>query len=205
MNELWMRQDDETSAAWAAFQVFRDMSPGDRSLNAAYRASKGRQKGRASGTWHKWYGHGWKARATAYDRYQDEQRRQQLEERRLRALAEQADLGELLRKKAAVAARALVSVTQRIEHEGKEVRILAVKLKPNEIARLAQVGADLERSALGVPERAVMAIQGAVQVHRTEIDYDQMTDAQLEAIIVAAQALREARTSDDAEQWIMQD
>jgi hypothetical protein len=53
--------------------------------------------------------------------------------------------GWTLRERAAAAARMLVPVTQTIgERDGREVILLATNMKPSEIARLAQVGVELE-------------------------------------------------------------
>jgi hypothetical protein len=150
--ETWERQDNETDAAWSAFQVYRDLLPADRSYDAAYREKYNKPPTAHAPLYlRRWaHAHNWRERAAEYDRHQDEVIREALVTRRLQARQETADLGELLRKKAANAARMLVAVTQQAgEMNGREVWILEVKLTPSDIARLASTGVELERLALG--------------------------------------------------------
>jgi len=74
----WTRRPEETTKAYDAFCVYRDLGSG-RSLNGAYCKEKGRQKGvkRASGHWNRWYRqNNWKSRAEAYDHHLDDIKRQ---------------------------------------------------------------------------------------------------------------------------------
>lgn len=65
---VWERQDDETSIAYAAFLRFRDLGPG-RSVLAAYNQNSHRAR-RAPGQWNKWASqHRWKQRAAAWDNH----------------------------------------------------------------------------------------------------------------------------------------
>lgn len=97
----------------------------------------------------KWH---WIERAHAYDRHQYTQALEQIAQRRLQAMLDAADLGELLRKKATTAARLLSAVTQHVgTHEGKEVVIMAANLTPEQIIRMAEVGVKIEQLALGAP------------------------------------------------------
>lgn len=80
----WERQPGETTRAWEAFKLYRDMAPAERSMDGAYhltltepqKAAKSRHK--APGAWKDWaIDHDWKQRAAAYDRDQERRRRQE--------------------------------------------------------------------------------------------------------------------------------
>src|SRR5574341_366857 len=138
----------------------------------------------ASGTWQMWSrgnAHGgakipgavsWEKRANAYDHYQSAKVMKTLEKRRLEARIETADLGKLLRERAMIAARTLVPVTQKTQDkDGRQVVIIKTRISPGEIARLAQVGVELERLGLG-ESTANIEHSGAVLVgaaHLSEI------------------------------------
>lgn len=97
----WTQQTGESAKAYAAFALYRDMDPADRSLHAAYRRHSGYEAAlrqaeaesdpiararevenvkrsrspRASGGWCDWYFKwGWRDRATEYDADQDRTR-----------------------------------------------------------------------------------------------------------------------------------
>lgn len=68
----WERQPGEGREAFVAFKAYRDLPPRDRSIDAAFAATCGHQKGtkRAAGNWKRWsVEHEWVARAEAYDRH----------------------------------------------------------------------------------------------------------------------------------------
>ncbi|HEX2864221.1 MAG TPA: hypothetical protein VHN99_06610, partial [Deinococcales bacterium] len=66
---LWDRQQGESPRAYAAFRAYLELGPG-RSLDAAYRAAKGPQKGRTAGRWKAWAaGWSWASRAQALDEH----------------------------------------------------------------------------------------------------------------------------------------
>lgn len=70
---VWDRMPKETTKAFAAFCTYRDMGP-ERSMNKAYRVSKGCQKGakRVTGTWQKWARQWqWVERVRSYDEHLD--------------------------------------------------------------------------------------------------------------------------------------
>jgi hypothetical protein len=69
----WERQPGETSRAFAAFAIYRDMSPGERSL----RATRGPRRGHAARTVRTWsVKNRWVERAAAWDAEQDRVRRE---------------------------------------------------------------------------------------------------------------------------------
>src|SRR5215469_16904101 len=78
----WEQRDGESMPAYLAFVVYRDMR-GERSIDAAYRASRGPQVGtkRASGRFKDWsQKYDWKERAEAYDAYLERKIRAKLED-----------------------------------------------------------------------------------------------------------------------------
>jgi hypothetical protein len=164
--ERWERQPRETNAAWAAFQVYRDIPPADRTLRDAYRAVKGPDKGSVCGTWRGWFvKYAWKERAEAYDVYVDEKARLELEQRRAEARKETAELGKMLRDKAQEALRAFKGVNEKIEEEkGEQVRTIEPNLTAYQIARLSTVGVSLERLALGEPQSISDITSGGAKV-----------------------------------------
>lgn len=154
--EPWEQQPDETAAEYEKFAKYRDMDPVERSIHGSYRALQGRAGDmtvRAPGSyWQLAQDRKWEERARLYDLEGDRKLRAALERRKLKSLTEIADLGETLRTKAFQAARMLSGITQSIgERDGREVILVEVKLTPSEIARLAQVGTELEQLAIGEP------------------------------------------------------
>jgi hypothetical protein len=70
------RQPGETDAAWAAFEVYRDLPASGRSVDAAWRTAKGR-KTRPPQHWREWSrNYSWADRAADWDREVDEEARQ---------------------------------------------------------------------------------------------------------------------------------
>jgi hypothetical protein len=208
----WERQPWETPAAFRAFHDFYLAQERPRSVNEAYRRHLAHQKKkpspskRAPGTWQHWSrgckANGeeiagaltWQDRAAAYDEREDARIRAELEARRLRARLETADLGQTLRQKAANAARIIVAVTQEfVDENGQRVRVMKTDLKPHEIARLAEVGVDLERLALGEPTENVahggsLTVSGVLGVSDwTDLSDDEL-DERIERLLAAAKA-----------------
>lgn len=81
----WERLPEETSKAWAAFLVYRDMLPGDRSLDAAYRKRYAKEPHiRATKTFRAWAKqHDWPGRVEAWDRHLDDIERAATERERV--------------------------------------------------------------------------------------------------------------------------
>ena len=87
MSNPWDKQPGETPKAFVAFSAYLAMEPKKRSVLAAYlstleEAEKGR-KGQIKSpptSWRDWaFDHDWKARAAAYDTYNDRQKRRDME------------------------------------------------------------------------------------------------------------------------------
>jgi hypothetical protein len=156
----WEQQENESPEAYGQFSGYRDLDPEERSIKAAWRQWRGNRSERgvelgehpAGGfiaNYQRWR---WEERARAYDIDQERRVRRKLERRRASAIAEIADLGEAMRKKASAAIRMMTAVEQTVRNEnGQDVIVLAVKITPAEATRLAETGAKLELLALGEP------------------------------------------------------
>jgi hypothetical protein len=149
----WERQPDESGLEWKAFCLYRDLSPEKRTIRAAYREMNGMdpdepiKRGYEQNwyEWAKWWN--WRERVNAYDRWVNKRIEEGLIQRQIQARAETAELGRVMKLKAYEAAQALNSVIYTTDEEGN--KIPKSTLSPNEIARLAQIGSDLESTALG--------------------------------------------------------
>lgn len=73
--QVWERLQGESVKAHAAFLVFADLPPDERSVNAAYRAKSGRESVKvAPGYWFQWSrDFDWERRASALDQWRREQ------------------------------------------------------------------------------------------------------------------------------------
>jgi hypothetical protein len=95
MSPLWNKRASESTQAYAAFCLYRDLGL-ERSLNAAYRSTQRQRPNRpapaAPGAWTEWSGkYAWVERAAAYDAYLEEQRRAVRERKLLQLEERQAD------------------------------------------------------------------------------------------------------------------
>lgn len=79
--ELWERLENEPERAYRAFESYRNLPSGERTLIEAYRQHVGNpQATKPSDTWTKWsHGFAWKERAAAYDAHIDRLREKSLE------------------------------------------------------------------------------------------------------------------------------
>jgi hypothetical protein len=122
---VWLKREDETDAAYAAFSAFRDMGPG-RAVDPAYlklRESCGRRAGeKAPNSWWKWaVDFDWKVRVRAYDEA-IEAERLEIEARRRRERVEKThDLIDSIAQKAAkLAGKTLDSALQGLRTDDLE-------------------------------------------------------------------------------------
>jgi hypothetical protein len=156
----WEQRDGESTQAYLAFIVYRDMR-GERSIDAAYRASTGPQVGtkRASGRFKEWsQKFEWKVRAEAYDAYLERKVREKLEcdtvggyERDLAAYFDRQ------KKLSAAAGNAAIGLLTKASEGLKSLD--ARSIKPAELAALfraaaavASAASDAEAIALGVDD-----------------------------------------------------
>jgi len=70
----WERQPDETDRAWAAFRVYRDLPPAERSYGAAFRKTYQKPANYQAPQWYRQWAnrHGWRDRVEAWDRHLDD-------------------------------------------------------------------------------------------------------------------------------------
>ena len=159
-SQPWDRRADESAQAYCAFVTYRDLRS-DRSIDAAYRAVTGPQKGtkRASGRFKEWsQTHDWLKRAEAYDAYRERQLRSDHEAATSanydKDLAAYFDRQKKLSAAAGNAAIGLLSKAT----TGLQA-LDTSKLKPMELAALfraaasvASAASDAEAIALGVDD-----------------------------------------------------
>jgi hypothetical protein len=192
--EVWERQPDETDAAWAVFRAYRDLPPERRSQDAALELSGINISRGPIMNFSRVFR--WVDRAAAYDHHIDKHLQQQLAARRIRARVEAANVGQVLRERAAEALNELKTiVTEEVMGDDGELRtIVRSALSPNEIARLAEIGVKLERQALGLDQEGG-GVQVGVQVNVQRNDGDlfaraqEIISSQQEVVDVTAQML----------------
>lgn len=143
----WDRQLEEPDKSWAAFCVYRNMDPSNRSL-----ASVERQLKKNPRTLAEWCGRwSWVLRVRAYDAWRDRQV-QEAEIAEVRAMRRRhIEFAMALQGTAGLALNKIAVA----EREGKQLT-----LKPSEVRDLAELGLKVERLNRGEPEI----------IARTEID-----------------------------------
>ncbi len=147
----WDIQPSETAKAYHAFGHYRDMSPGDRSIDAAYRehvkhCEQGQTRGkRAAGFWQSWSTkHDWVSRAAAHDADLSRKRR----DRRARELEEAQD------RAAKIAHSALDRLDERLKAIDVEQIPAAV------LDRWLKTLTDVELKALGHQDKVALEHSG---------------------------------------------
>jgi len=178
MAEIWERQPDEGSKAYAAFCVYRDLGP-ERSLDKAL--SEANKKPTNRRHWSRWMEkYRWYERAQAYDDYIEEKKREKNE----KAILDMAD------RHARLAMAFLQRVAQRLQ------QIDPSELSPADMAKWLDVATKLERLSRGEPtEIGKQEVEGQV-TQRYEYDITQKIISDPEAVHLAEQLLRRAARSD---------
>jgi hypothetical protein len=132
---LWERQKGETSRAYEAFCVYRDLGPSQRSL-----VNTGRKLGKVSRTMDGWsVKYRWVQRSQAYDDYLDRQRRQSLETAQREAVEVHNQIATALLSKAAK-------------------KLLALDpeyMSGADLARYVDIAVRIQRQALEIPDAPV--------------------------------------------------
>jgi len=129
----WERRPGESRQAYAAFGIYRDMGPHKRStVKVAHELCRSKTlMDRWSSRW------SWVSRADTWDAEQERIRVETMRARQIQAAEDDFQLGAALAAKAA-----------------SNLLTLADKgLTPHEIARLAHVGVEIKRLALGMPTK----------------------------------------------------
>ena len=152
----WERQPGESEVAFAAFQIYRDLTPKRRLAAVAQKS------GKSVPLMERWSAHHkWRDRAAAWDREQDRVGRE----------AELEEVKAMRRRHANLAVRMLNKAAQRLEGDpAHNVTALDVsKLTAEQVARLAEVGVKIERAARGEPEKLEVAV-GPDEETRSALD-----------------------------------
>lgn len=130
--EQWERQPTETAVAYSNFSVYRDLGPARSLRKAASELGKSRKTLDEQSAVHRWV-----ARAEAWDRAQEIERR---------ALQRQAAI-ESAERHSAVANAMLGKVISRLG------QLDVATLSPRDLAHWVEVAVKVQRLALGEPER----------------------------------------------------
>jgi hypothetical protein len=156
MAEIWERQNNESSKAYAAFCVYRDLGP-ERSLDKALSVANKKPTNRRH--WSRWMEkYRWYERAQAYDDYIERKERKEKEKAILEKADEMADRHVKLAK----------AFQQRIAQALQQID--PAQLSPSDMAKWLDVATKLERLSIGEPtEIGKQEVSGQV-TNRHEYD-----------------------------------
>ena len=135
----WDRRDDESTAVFEAFALYREMGP-DRST-----ARVAQELGKSKTITDRWSGApGGVERAKEWDRFTDTQAQNRVV----------AEIVEMRRRHAAVASLAIARALQKLQDVDPK------DLRATDVAKLLDVGARVEREARGLPGQVVEHREG---------------------------------------------
>ncbi len=156
MAEIWERQKNESSKAYAAFCVYRDLGP-ERSLDKAL--SEVNKKPTNRRHWSRWMEkYRWYERVQAYDDYIERKKRKEKE----KAILEMAERH----------ARLAMAFQQRIAQRLQEID--PAELSPADMARWLDIATKLERLSRGEPtEIEKQEHSGDIEVEIKLVDEDE--------------------------------
>lgn len=144
MPEAWDRQKDESSKAYAAFCVYRDLGP-DRSLEKVRQNLDKPRSRKWLGEWCAKYN--WVERTKAYDDYLEKKKREEKE----KAILDMAERH----------ARLAMAFQQRVAERLREID--PSELSPSDMAKWLDIATKLERISRGEPtEIEKQEVQGQV-------------------------------------------
>lgn len=156
----WDQREGETFQQYQAFRTYLEMPREDRSLTGSWKLAQSRGGAAIKGM-SDWKEAGlrqqWEDRAKSWDRWLDNKALEKLANRRIEALTEMADLGRALRTKASKALLALKAFETATDKDGNAIldkdgnETIYTRLNAAEIAKLAQVGVEMEQLAIGAP------------------------------------------------------
>jgi hypothetical protein len=158
----WEQQPEEPNGMFEDFLAYLALPRGDRTIAGAFQIRTGGEVGaKPPGSFYDMAEkYQWKDRARAYDREADRKIYAKIESQRATSLLGIFEAGRVLRERAAAAAKMISPVTQTIgERDGREVILVETKLTASEIARLHQVGLEMEQLAAGNPTERIQ-LQG---------------------------------------------
>ena len=178
MAEVWERQPGESSRAYAAFCIYRDLGPA-RSLDKALAQANKKPSNRRH--WARWMErYRWLERAQAYDDYIERIKREEQEKEILDMAQRHARLAVAFQQKIA---------ERLMDLDPKE-------LSPRDLSVWLDVATKLERLSRGEPtEIGKQEMQGQV-TQRYEYDITQRIISDPEAVQLAEQLLRRVAHSD---------
>jgi len=136
MTEPWERQPGESSKAFYAFTIYRDLGPKRSLRRAAEIYYSGKSKVNLGQIEYWSYKYHWVERVQAWDDYQDRLKR----EAHLKAVEEMAD--RHVRLALALQAKAAERLKQ----------LPAEKIGPAQLVRMIRAGVEIERKARGLPD-----------------------------------------------------
>ena len=132
---VWTRLENETSRAYHAFCIYRDMGP-ERSLEKVRKKLREEGKKVTIALIYKWSKkYNWVERAIAYDDYLDG----------LKRIEQEKAIKEMAERHAQIAKAMLDKVYERV------IKIDPNKLKPSDVAKWVEVAIKIERLARGEP------------------------------------------------------
>ena len=159
--EIWERQKGENGPRWEAFQLYRDMPPGKRSLTEVAKTL-----GKSDRLMQKWSSQdSWKERCEAFDRYLDAE-----------AAAKRIEgIAQMNKRHISAAESILDKAIDGLKFIDPE------DMKASDVAKLVDVAAKLERLARGdatevVETREGESIVNAVQFYMPDNGRDGSTD-----------------------------
>jgi len=153
MSELWDRQPGESTKAYAAFCIYRDMGV-ERSIEKVY--EKRSKRGPLSRLKNWSVKHNWVERAKAYDDYIEKRKREEKE----KAILEMADRQ----------ARLAIAFQQRV---AQRLQVLdPSELSPSDLARWFEIAAKIERLNRGEPTEIGKQEVTLPQILEVELDAD---------------------------------
>lgn len=183
----WERQPGETDSAWAAFVVYRDDGPGERSL-----AKLGRKFGKNKENFERWSSTwDWVARVRAYDVFLDRKKREkdlaEVEAMRVRHI----DFAMTLQGAAALALNKIVAAERAKDEKGQPLPVI---LSPHEVKELAELGLKVERLNRGEPESIVedrIVPDAEPSTPRALYDYSSLTRDELRSLRTLVEKARQ--------------
>jgi hypothetical protein len=179
--DLWEQRPDESSQAYRAFAIYRDLGI-DRSIAAAYRQSTKKPKQLPSGRWKAWSArYQWDSRAKAYDAHLHaiEQRAREVEiakrateiERR-RQVAQDSSWALFEELKAKLQQMLKLPVISVTDSDGKKT-VNPAKWDYNSVARALEAMTKLAKLGAGLDSGVITNLN---------IDWDSLTEEQIERI-----------------------
>ena len=149
--QLWERREKETSKAFAAFVVYRDQDPLERSIKQA-----ARDVGKSEQQFTRWSNrHDWVVRAGAYDDFVDGRR-----------VEKNVDLLDAMAIRQAEAAKRLqeIAILSLARLQGDMIVNPNLRLKDGNIMQFLTQGAAMERIARGDPAATPEELTGTIKV-----------------------------------------